>query len=517
MSGGQTIGQARAKFNRSILLGVLPVAILAAGYLAQAATYLNHDVSWVLYSSGLMLKGAVFGKSIVAANPPLIWWISAIPNAISGLLGTPLIGTFRLCVLLAAGLSIYIADRFLAAQGASLARRSVFLMVAAYLVSFAVSRDYGQREHLAVLLLLPYILAIAHRIEGRGLSLAGGLAIGIAAGVGVAFKPYFALVPLLLEGFLLWRSRAPRMLVRPEAIGAGLAVALYAIAVLLFARTWLFDALPEISRVYWAFEQPLAGRLGPILGEFLLPAIAVIAVLRLNPSSQSAALALAAAGFFASAILQGKYYSYHLYPSYALLVLAFAAGATGLPRRFRMLAAIVAAVMLAQNLHGSALTLLDRTDRGAFGQHASSVTAFVENHSPAGGSFLAISTHPYPGFPTALYADRRWASASNSALFLPAVVRLRDPGGTADAGLLAFAERKAREAMLRDLALAPDVVLIDQRSDRHAIGLARFDYLDFYLEDRRFRKAWDAYEQVAPAPAGFAAYVRKKRVAFDEG
>jgi hypothetical protein len=489
------------------------LALLVVGFVAQSYTFLNHDVAWVLYSSNLMLDGAKFGTDIIAANPPLIWWISLIPNGIARLLGVPPIEAFRLFVLLLAAMTLYASDRLLAERNPSFGRRIPFIAVAAYLLTIGVHRDFGQREHLALMLLLPYILAVALRMDGRSLPSGVGISIGACAGLGVAFKPYFLLVPLLLESALLWRTRQHRLVVRPEALGAAIALVIYSLAIVLFAQQWLTHALPEVARVYWAFERSASELSIPVAIKLSMPLIGVLIVLRINSSYESVALSLAALGFLGSAILQGKYYSYHVYPAYALFSLAFLVGIPGTMGRWRFTCIFVAIAMLGASVFESTMQLKSRSDRGDLGSQISSVTSLVARHTPPDGSFLAISTHPFPGFPTTLYARRRWASASNSALFLPAVIRLRAMGTAADPELLRFTESKAREALERDLANKPDVILVDVRIYRHAIGLTNFNYLNFYFEDPKLQKDWAAYSRLEPATAGFEVYLRRRDIA----
>ena len=50
----------------------------------QSNVYLNHDVGWVLYSSGLMLDGQVLSRDIIEPNPPLIYFLSALPALAAG-------------------------------------------------------------------------------------------------------------------------------------------------------------------------------------------------------------------------------------------------------------------------------------------------------------------------------------------------------------------------------------------------------------------------------------------------
>ena len=508
VSGGAGSGLIAVVLGKVDAALVYAIILLSFGCLAQAATYLNHDVAWVLYSSREMLHGAVFGTDIVEPNPPLIWWISAVPAAVAGLFGTPVVGTFRVFVAALAASSLFVADRLLACQQISRAKRIAFLVTAAYLLTIAVHRDFGQREHFAVMLVLPYILAVAQRIEGRSLGSAAGFAIGVCAALGLAFKPYFLLVPLLLEAALQLKLRSLRLLVRPEALGGVFTVLVYAIAILVMAPTWLFDVLPDIQQIYWAFDRPLTSQWAVLAVKFALPVLVAAAVFSFNRSSQVFALVLAATGFAGAAIVQNKFYSYHNYPVLALLVLAAAAGIVDRRGRWKWPVTAMLVLMFIQNFNESAQSLINRSNLGPRGQQISAVVAFVAANSARDGSFLAVSTHPFPGFPTALYADRRWASTTNSQFYLPAVVRLRQSTGPADPALIAFAEHKARAAILHDLAIGPDVVLIDQSNYRHAIGNAKFDFLEFYLEDPKFRAVWSAYKQVQGPPRGFALYVR---------
>lgn len=493
----------------TILVPGSTLLILVLGLAAQSATYLNHDVAWVLYSSDRIFDGAVVGRDIVAANPPLIWWLSLIPGGLARLLGLPAIGAFRVFVFAISFTSLLACDRIMVINRISVARRGVFLTIAAFLLTISVQRDFGQREHLAVALVLPYVLATGLRMDGGALPARSAAILGAAAALGIAFKPHFLLVPLLLEAALAWRQRTVRTILRPEVFGAVTCFALYAVGLLLFARPWLSNALPAIAKVYWAFDQsesPALAVIGPPLGLMLM---GLGAALRFSRSSEVICLALAGAGFLAAAVLQSKFYSYHLFPAFAFLTLAVVTTIADLPRTWGVALGTLTALALGLNAYSAAMGLNDRSDRGRTGSEIKAMATFVDREVPSGGSFLAMATHPYPGFPTALYAHRQWASASNSDLFLPAVVRLREGDAPTKRPSLQFAEQQAHAAMLRDLSRRPDLVLIDERPVRHAIGASKFDFLGFYMEDLRFRRLWAAYERLPSAPPGFAAYMRK--------
>jgi hypothetical protein len=75
---------------------------------------------------------------------------------------------------------------------------------------------------------------------------------------------------------------------------------------------------------------------------------------------------------------------------------------------------------------------------------------------------------------------------------------------------LRFAEDKAREFLLHDLASEPHVILVDARPSRHALRGLSFDILAFYLEDPRIREIWAGYGEIDPVQ-GFRVFLRQDR------
>lgn len=501
-------GTGEAQRVRGSILAAIPLAIVVLGYWLQSQTYLNHDVSWTLVAGNRLIDGAGWGTGVVEPNFPLAWWFAIIPNLIARSFAIDPVVALRIVVTALILYSLWCTDYFLRKDEAPRIKRVAVVSLAAYLLTIAVHRDFGQREHLAVLLLLPYVMAVAHRMAGRTIAWPLALAIGVAAGLGTAIKPFFAVTPVLLELALLWKWRSLRSVTRPEAIGAIAAVTAYGLAILLFGRPWFEHVVPDSLRIYWAFSSPLASHAGYLLMKFSLLTGCALLIVRRRPNPQFIALTLAALGFFGSLLWQSEYFTYHVYPAFTFLALAVAMALPGIRRDAKLIVLALFALAMAQNVNETARTLIDRSASGGLGRHIASVAGFVAAEVPPQGSFTAISTHPYPGFPTALYAGRRWTSASISRLYLPAVVRLRTGQVPADPELLRFAERMAREDMMRDMALRPDVVLIDVGKDRFAIGSAKFDFLAFYLEDPAFAREWSAYRKSDAKLARIDAYVR---------
>lgn len=506
MTAAATQSARSVALPRAIVM--LGVVVALAGLAAQFATYLNHDVAWVLYSSKRLLGGGTFGQDIIAANPPLIWWISTIPSFLAQTFAISPVTAFRLCTFSVAAVSLIATERLMR-DSMPVLPRAAFVLFCAFMFTAGAGRDFGQREMFAVMLTLPYLAAAASRMRHQAPDLLSALMIGAAAGIGIALKPYFIAVPLLVELVLIWKLRTWRTTIRPEAVGAVAVAIVYGVAIFMFARPWLSEVIFDVSKVYWAFSAPLSTSLPAYGSAAGLAALLALTLAITSRRTETIILAAAALGFLAAAMMQAKAYSYHIYPITTCLLLALATAIPGSGVQWRKHIAAIAIVALAATATGNIRALLHRSPTGDYGTATAGLIKLVRENVPAEGAFLAISTHPYPSFPVANYAQRELASARNSRLFMPAVIRLRASVAPADAALLSFAETKAHEAMRHDMALKPDLVLIDERPVRHAIGALPFDFIAFYKEDPAFARAWKAYEKIALPLEGFAAYRRR--------
>lgn len=498
----------RALAGQSALFPAL-LALLVGG-LVQGQTYLNHDVAWVLNSSERLLDGGTFGREIVAANPPLIWWLNEPVAGLARLLGIEPVDTFRAVMLAVLALSLAAVNRTLPVS-LSPARRAGLLTGLALVLTLGAGRDFGQREHLAVALCLPWLMVMAARAEARAVSLLAALLAGLAAGVGICFKPHFLAVPVLVGLYAMARRRSSRPVLTVESLAIVLTGVAYLAATWFFARPYLTEVVPLISQVYWGFSHSM---MQVVLGQPVPIALCLVALAgalgRGRPAS-AMVIAAASAGFLVAALAQAKGYSYHFYPVTALALLSLALSAlTAVAARYRLVAGGALALGMALLAVQSTFALGYRMASGAYGTATACLVGMVQQNVPEGGGFMAFSTHPYPGFPVANYSHRRWVAATNSRLYLPAIVRLRAQGPLSPeaARVLALAEQAERAAALKDMAHRPALVLIDAREGRHAIGTLPMDFEAFYTKDPAFARVWSDYQEINSCVPGIRAFKR---------
>ena len=132
-------------------------------------------------------------------------------------------------------------------------RLSVFAIIGTVLLVVPAG-DLGQREHLLVAGMLPYLALFARTLEGERPPWRDALIAGVLAGLGCALKPRYAGVFVALEGLALMRGISP---FRVQSIAAAATIIAYVGAIALFCPAYLRRAVPLALALYGASDVPL--------------------------------------------------------------------------------------------------------------------------------------------------------------------------------------------------------------------------------------------------------------------
>jgi hypothetical protein len=214
---------------------------------------LKDDVAWLLYVARRWLAGRELYVDVVEINPPLIVWISAIPMRLASALGIDAqytaIPFFVAAVL---GCAWWTAALLQGSGKLFEDRVPVFAAIGTVLL-IVPAGDLGQREHLLVAAILPYLVLFARSLDGERATLWTSQIAGVLAGLGCALKPRYVGVFVVLECLALMRGLGPR---RAETLAAGAALLIYAALVALFCPAYLRRAVPLALALYGASDSP---------------------------------------------------------------------------------------------------------------------------------------------------------------------------------------------------------------------------------------------------------------------
>lgn len=223
------------------------------------------DTSMYLSAGRLILAGASPYVDFFDLNPPLIMYLSVVPAALSALSGLSL-AKCGIAVISALSLLNIFLLYIVLKKGSEALEIEPGRLLAPVLLAFSafpglLGIDFGQREHIIVLLLTPYLwlrfFAYQSLLKNTQLSLSPSIkiTIGLAFGLALSLKPFVFIFPLLLELYFqlqLKSSPAERFkaFASPENLSALVFPSLYAL--------YMRALLPEPGRSnFYDFIVPL--------------------------------------------------------------------------------------------------------------------------------------------------------------------------------------------------------------------------------------------------------------------
>lgn len=475
-----------------VLAGLMwTVALL---YHVQGAV--NHDSAWFLYGTGEWLDGARLYVDLVETNPPMVFYLHLPPVLLSRIAGLGLMPAFAIANLLLVLLSFLLCVHI---TGPARAERPWFwgtLLAGALATSLVVPMEsFGQREHLVVLLSLGYLFASAVRASGHSVGASAAAAAGLLAGFGLALKPYYLLVPLLLELREVIRHRRLSAALRADTVAIAAVLLTYGVSVPILHPEYLRDIVPMASAAYsQGFGIPFGSFLVHRFTLILLGALVLYALARPAMTERNATdtFWLAAVGFFGAYLWQMKGFSYHLGPVLALTFVALLplaadgplVGDRGLSRPPQRLLAFLGTIIIA--------TLVVSGGRYP-SSRATPMYRVVEREAPR-----TIATLGELAFPLVVEADVRWGSRFFLIWPVPGAWRgLYGPGADPSPqrerelnDILNWTRRAVAEDLQR---FKPELVFIDERPLKKQFDPMEFDWLGWATRDSVFVDEWRAY------------------------
>jgi hypothetical protein len=473
------------------------------------------DMAFLLYAADRVLHGARLYRDVVEINPPLIIALNLPAVWIARAIGASDFLVYRLLVtVVLAGMLLLcrrLMSRYLAFT--PIERRYVLLALTIALFPLA-GEDFGEREHLVLALLLPYLVILAARMSGREPARVDALGVGALGGVALALKPHFVVAWIGLEAFWRWRRRNARPGATPEATAVLTTIGIYA-AVVVVATPEYLSLVRNLAPAYSQYLRDPFYRLlllAPGAALVLFALLTVVAVRRQSRRPDLWALiAIAVIGCFLAGAAQQKGLRYHFYPAFALglLLLAVAAAdarasAGSLSERvYGQVSRLVLATLVIVLVGRTALAMAgggsaDRRARGEF----LDLVEFVRKQA-AGEPIGVFSYNIRSAFPLVNYAGVPLASRFPHLWLLPVVYwdALHDEAPLAYRApeRMGPSERYLLESVREDLLRGRPRLLLVLRPGRdlERNGLRRLHYVRYFAQDPAIADLLSQYQFAA--------------------
>ncbi|MGY4625987.1 hypothetical protein ACVWY3_003743 [Bradyrhizobium sp. USDA 4486] len=462
---------------------MIVAAILLTALLVQMPVVLNADLGCLLTAGEKVLDGGKLGVDVFEVNPPLSVYLYMPALMLAHATGLAPEIFVIILVMIEIVVALIVIDRAAAAAGLEAGERNLATCLLAFLFAILPSAVFGQREHIAVIALTPFVAITAIRWRGLG---PGPVAVvaGLGAGLAMSIKPYLALVagvPIILAAL---RQRSLRPLFSAEACAATAVVIGYGAVLTLAFPDYLFTYAPMVAATY----VPLRMNLSDLLYFPAIVIFASIAFLRLVAPQQfkldgDATPWLAAAiGGAASFVLQGKGWTY---TAFALCMFAIAApllqARTRTLRPPVMVGGLAAIVFI-----GFCLSVPVRH----FPPLKERIEALVKNPR-----LITITDHVALGHPLVRQINGTWAGKS-CVQMLAAGAMMQQKNAQLSQGERAKLDGiidLERRQLLADLRSGrPDVILVDT----YMLSSVPFDWLAWANSDPELKVELSHYREV---------------------
>ena len=296
------------------------------GWTIQAHILLNQDVSWLMHVTKRLLAGGTYANDFFELNPPLILYLYIPPVLLAKFSSISIIMALRVYVFLLGTLSLSLcyalAKKLFSPQDKWLA--GLFLTTIALTFFVTPIEQFGQREHLLLLLTLPYFLSMACLLNGNPMTRWQAVITGFMAGCGFAIKPYFLMPFFLLELYYLLRTRQALAWCRTEILMIVAVILIYLLVITVIHHDYLATVLPFITRFYYGYFGQSLGKIVTNPAMFPCYLASLFYLLQRRKTACHAlrtVLFIALTGFLLSDLMQDTVWYYHLLPAFAFAIL----------------------------------------------------------------------------------------------------------------------------------------------------------------------------------------------------
>jgi hypothetical protein len=430
------------------------------------------DTVWLLHAGQELLAGKRLYIDVIETNPPMSVLLYLPALVAAKWLGIPVHAAVFAQTLCVAGLSLLLCWRLITSTTAlprAMAAHLLGIIALVYLV--VINTSFTQREHYALMLLLPYILSQGRLAEADAQRpTAERITIALLAGLATCIKPHFLLVPIATAGTAALLRRSWRPIVSLET-AVGLSVfSLYA-ALVLFAFPGFFgDIWPLLRDVYLRARVPFLEFLltnPPSRLWLALAGVMAFVIVKLPRKRQALVWLAGIVAFTLVFWAQGKGFIYHVYPASGLAIIAIASFVLSGNTRSRS-DAILLSLCTAVALFSSAMA-----QREPF--RAPELLAELQR-SPAGTSLITVTGSMEVSIGLLGQTSLHWASRLHLRWITQDSEQILAQQGPDQHSTIALVSAIAfdRRILAEDIIKLPDILVFD-RYERDWEAWARQD------------------------------------------
>lgn len=242
--------------NTTTALVLLAIFILSIWI--QSHIFLCWDIDWLIHAANRLLAGGNYYRDFFEVNSPMAIFIHIPAVLASKYYHISFATSFRIdvfiSIIICLALSYYLLKILLIND--PLLVKWLIICLGFVLLLYPFSQ-FGQREHVLIILALPYILLVGIRCKNIPIHTTLTLLISVLAAIAINIKPYFLILWLTLECYLICYQKTWRTLIRSENLIIVTVSCIYLGLIIIFTPEYITKVLPIISKMYYvAYQNP---------------------------------------------------------------------------------------------------------------------------------------------------------------------------------------------------------------------------------------------------------------------
>ena len=225
--------------------------------IGQSRVWLSWDVASLLYDTKLFLNGGTYVTDFFETNPPMIFLIYSPAVILSQITGISMLVLMKVYVILLMSLSLFCCSILLKRilREADDLLRYFILYILSFVFLLLPSLEFGQREHILLIFMMPYLLSAVLAAQGKTIHTGMAILIGCLAGLGFGLKPYFLPTLILVECYVIFAKRNIWSCFRIESGICASILCLFFVFIFVYHPNYIHVLLPLLNSFYFPAVQ----------------------------------------------------------------------------------------------------------------------------------------------------------------------------------------------------------------------------------------------------------------------
>lgn len=483
----------------------------------QSHLLLSWDISWFLSITQKFLAGGNYVTAFMDMNPPISIYAQIPTVLLSNSTGMNIVLTTRILTFTLSIISFLTCTTLINRLFTKKERllRTALLIAISICFFLLPTYEFGQREHLFLLLTMPYFLQITYFAENKNTPWHLSTWVGLLAGIGFLMNIEYIVLFLVLELYLMLKHKKLSSILRIDSLLILLILAGYIASTLLFTPAYFNIILPLVTFLYYKTFNNTWQVL--LLNPVLISWLAVLILFPLHIKSMkhrplAIILLILTTGCMIQFMLTQKIWYYHMLPTLAFSLLLLILYVTNdlfnlrystqvnMNNEWKLLTKTVIVFALLVLLPIKAIFTYTRAALAYSNTPSNEINqliSYTKTHAE-GKTIYVFSTAMAPGTTLIDCANITLGSRFPDHWMLPGIIKLsKETLSTKNKEKLKRAKQLLFNIVIKDFQKnKPNYVFVDTAQHKDYFGNTPFNYIQYFSQNSRFKKLWKHYHQV---------------------